>query len=323
MVRVGVGVGHHECGRRRRRRCPRPGDDRALALFALAQHALPHLGIGGESVLDLVDLGNLYVNSDPGRLRQILTNLVGNAIKFTEQGYVKVGVVIEPNAGEGSEVNLSLFVEDSGIGIPAEEQSRIFSTFEQLSGSDENRYRGAGLGLAISQRLTEAMNGTLTLKSQVGEGSVFTINLPGVIIPAAEALASINEPDSTIRPKFRPANLLVVDDVQSNRNLISEHFRDSLVEVRSAQNGQEAIAMAKVSPPDLILMDVVMPGLNGFQATRHITKTEGTQHIPVVMLSSKDQDTDKVWAERQGASGYIIKPATEDDLIATINKFLS
>lgn len=118
------------------------------------------------------------------------------------------------------------------------------------------------------------------------------------------------------------AKILVVDDsqtqVQSIVKILTKHGHQTI----SAEDGDSAVNVARTELPDLILMDVVMPGLNGFQATRHITKNEGTQHIPVIMLSSKDQETDKVWAERQGASGYLIKPASEKDLMAAINELL-
>ena len=118
------------------------------------------------------------------------------------------------------------------------------------------------------------------------------------------------------------AKILIVDDsqtqVKSLIKILTKHGHQTI----TAEDGESAVKIARDELPDLILMDVVMTGLNGFQATRHITKTEGTQHIPVIILSSKDQETDKVWAERQGASGYIIKPAKEDELISAINKFV-
>jgi len=118
------------------------------------------------------------------------------------------------------------------------------------------------------------------------------------------------------------AKILIVDDsptqIQSLMKILIKNGHETI----TAEDGDSAVTVAREELPDLILMDVVMPGLNGFQATRHITKTEGTQHIPVIILSSKDQETDKVWAERQGASGYIIKPASEDELMSLINKLL-
>ena len=118
------------------------------------------------------------------------------------------------------------------------------------------------------------------------------------------------------------AKILIVDDsptqIQSLMKILTKNGHETI----TAEDGDSAVTVARDELPDLILMDVVMPGLNGFQATRHITKTEGTQHIPVIILSSKDQETDKVWAERQGASGYIIKPASEDELMSLINKLL-
>ncbi len=118
------------------------------------------------------------------------------------------------------------------------------------------------------------------------------------------------------------ATILIADDSQTQlKSLVNMLTKNGHTTI-TAEDGDSAVMIAREQHPDLILMDVVMPGLNGFQATRHITKTEGTKHIPVIMLSSKDQETDKVWAERQGASAYIIKPAKEKELIAMINKFL-
>ncbi len=120
----------------------------------------------------------------------------------------------------------------------------------------------------------------------------------------------------------RMAKILIVDDsptqIEVLRKILLKHGHEIII----AGDGDEAVRIARETPPDLILMDVVMPGLNGFQATRLITKAENTKHIPVIMLSSKDQETDKVWAQRQGASGYLIKPASEDELISVINKLL-
>ncbi len=118
------------------------------------------------------------------------------------------------------------------------------------------------------------------------------------------------------------AKILIVDDSQTQVQTLIKILSKNGHETITAEDGDSAVVVAREELPDLILMDVVMPGLNGFQATRHITKTEGTQHIPVIILSSKDQETDKVWAERQGASGYIIKPASEDELISAIDKLL-
>lgn len=118
------------------------------------------------------------------------------------------------------------------------------------------------------------------------------------------------------------AKILVVDDSQTQLKAIVKMLQKNGHETLSASDGETAVEIARSELPDLILMDVVMPGLNGFQATRHITKTESTQHIPVIMLSSKDQETDKVWAKRQGAKGYLIKPTSEEELLKAIGELL-
>ncbi len=118
------------------------------------------------------------------------------------------------------------------------------------------------------------------------------------------------------------AKILIVDDSKTQIMALTKMLTKNGHETVTADDGDSAVSVAREAQPDLILMDVVMPGLNGFQATRHITKTADTQHIPVIILSSKDQETDKVWAERQGARAYLIKPASEKELISTINKLL-
>jgi two-component system sensor histidine kinase EvgS len=260
-----------------------------------------------------------YLMLDETRIRQVLFNLVGNAIKFTEQGYVKVGVVAEPGPSGGSEINLRLTVEDSGIGIPTDEQSRIFTIFEQPAGQDYKRYGGAGLGLAISKRLTEAMNGTLTLKSQVDEGTVFEISLPDVVVSAAEALEETNHQPTF---KFKPASLLVVDDVQSNRELIVAHFRGTLVKVRSANNGQDALLMVKESPPDLILMDLKMPVMDGFEATRLLKDDATFKHIPVIALSAAISSHEELDSKQAGFDDFLVKPVGRSRLFHTLSHYL-
>lgn len=119
------------------------------------------------------------------------------------------------------------------------------------------------------------------------------------------------------------ARILIVDDSPTQRMALTNILEKNNHEILIAEDGQQGIDVSRDELPDIILMDVVMPGLNGFQATRHITKYEATAHIPIIMLTSKDQETDRVWAERQGASDYIVKPANESELITKINKLLS
>jgi two-component system sensor histidine kinase EvgS len=264
-----------------------------------------------------------FLMLDETRIRQVLFNLVGNAIKFTELGFVKIGVALGPGLSGGSEINLRLTVEDSGIGIPAEEQSHIFSVFEQPAGQDYSRYGGAGLGLAISKRLTEAMNGTLTFKSQVGVGTVFEISLPDVVVSTADALETVEEADHLPELVFKPATLLVVDDAQSNRELIIEHFRGTSVQVRSAKNGHDALLMVKESPPDLILMDLKMPVMDGFEATRLLKQDEKFKHIPVIALSAAISGYGElVNKQREDFDDVLVKPVKRSRLFKTLSHYL-
>ncbi|MCP4110965.1 MAG: response regulator [Desulfobacteraceae bacterium] len=193
---------------------------------------------------------------DETRLRQILLNLVGNAVKFTEQGHIRLSVKKIYKTGDKSSIDLIISVEDTGIGIPEQDQATIFESFKQQYGHDAKKFGGTGLGLSISKRLTEIMNGRISVRSTVGVGSAFEITLRDVNISSAEISAIACDIENT---SFEKAKVLVVDDIESNRDMLNEVLVMVNLEVLTAENGQEAVLLAREYQPDIILMDIRMP----------------------------------------------------------------
>ena len=258
---------------------------------------------------------------DEIRVRQVLLNLVGNAIKFTENGYVKISSHCRPK-GENS-VDLTLSVEDTGIGIPKAEQQRIFKAFEQQTDQDTAKYGGTGLGLAISKRLVELMDGTLGVVSAPGKGSRFNVELFDVKIASSEKHLVETGPITFETIEFTPAKVLVVDDIESNRILLKEILSKVALEVITANNGQEAVLLAKSLKPKLILMDIRMPVLSGFEAAAQLKTHRETSHIPIIALTASSTKREKDLAFRQGFDGFLPKPLSFDRLVSEISKHLA
>ncbi|MBF0287578.1 MAG: response regulator [SAR324 cluster bacterium] len=260
---------------------------------------------------------------DETRIRQILLNLVGNAVKFTDQGYIKIILKSGDAAELDSRVDLYIAVEDTGIGISPENQQHIFEAFQQQKGQDPSKYEGFGLGLAITKSLVEAMNGTLTV-SDAGEstGTLFTIRLPDIEVPVMDTVEQDMNMDFSSSIQFKPATLLIVDDVESNRNLIVENFIDSAIQTWCANNGQAALLIAKEHRPDLILMDLKMPVMDGFEATRYLKADESLKHIPVIALTAAVTKREQEMMEHYLFDGYLPKPVSRGKLFQELSKFL-
>ncbi|ESS66708.1 virulence sensor protein BvgS [Methyloglobulus morosus KoM1] len=254
---------------------------------------------------------------DATRLRQILFNLIGNAVKFTEQGHICLRARTGNEDSILSKLDLYIDVEDSGIGISENRQELIFKDFEQLEGQDVRKYGGTGLGLAISKRLTELMGGEISLVSRLGLGSTFTIHLMGVDISAM-----VLEPESTQLGKqvnFYPADILVVDDIKDNRNLLIECFADTQLKVLAVENGLDAVNTVKQGNIDLVLMDIRMPVMDGYQAVEQIKQFS---KVPVVALTASVMQDEYDRDKGVHFDGYLRKPVLKADLIAELIRFL-
>jgi PAS domain S-box-containing protein len=267
------------------------------------------------------------VLSDPARLRQILTNLVGNAIKFTQHGSVRVTPRLRANDADAL---LIIEVADSGIGIPADKLDSIFDAFTQAESSTTRRFGGTGLGLTISRKFAQALGGDIAVTSTAGAGSVFTVSitagpLEGVPMLEREAFdafeAHAAAAAATARSwQFAPLEVLVVDDGVENRELVRLVLEECGLRVTEAQNGQEALDALAGGCFAAILMDVQMPVMDGFAATRRLRASGCT--LPVIALTAHAMKGFEQEIEAAGFSGYLTKPIDIDRMLETLARQL-
>jgi signal transduction histidine kinase/CheY-like chemotaxis protein len=268
------------------------------------------------------------VRTDPLRLRQVLMNLLGNAVKFTEKGFVHLGVCCE-KAGE--EYQLRFDIRDSGIGIARHKTDRLFLPFSQADDSMTRRFGGTGLGLTISRRLTSLLGGSVTVESEEGKGSVFTVRIPvGDLtgVPMIEGLteAILPKPTTAAAKTWTiHAWILLVEDGVDNQRLISMHLRKAGADVTIAENGRKgvdvAVAAQGVRPFDLILMDMQMPELDGYGAASELRRRGFKQ--PIIALTAHAMAEDREKCIRAGCTDYLTKPIDKNLLIGTVVGHLS
>ena len=261
-----------------------------------------------------------YLLLDSTRLRQILFNLIGNAIKFTSHGQISLHIHKLHEDSEKSKVDLLISVEDSGIGIPKENLEHIFDAFEQQRGQDQ-KYGGTGLGLAISKKLAIMMGGDLTVKSEVNKGSTFSVILHNISISSIEAEDKIlQKPLEHLH--FDKATILLVDDIKDNRKLVASTLHAMGMEVIEAENGQEAIDRLRDIKIDLIFMDIKMPVMDGYEATKIIKADSTLRQIPLIALTASVMGKDLEKIEAYHFDGYLRKPVSQEALIREMEKFL-
>jgi CheY-like chemotaxis protein/HPt (histidine-containing phosphotransfer) domain-containing protein len=265
------------------------------------------------------------VTTDPLRFRQILTNLIGNAIKFTQSGGVKLVVRLDESS---SAPQLIIDVIDTGTGMAQEALERIFDPFAQADASVARQFGGTGLGLSISRRLVEALDGSIRVTSELGIGSVFTVTVPtgplkGVRRLAPGAWATHGEQGDVYQRravKLPPARILVADDGEANRQLITLVLRRAGVEVDAEVNGERAVQRALETDFDLILMDMQMPVMDGYDATATLRRRGYSK--PIIALTADAMKGVEDRCRKAGCSGYLTKPVDIDQLIAVLARFL-
>jgi len=261
---------------------------------------------------------------DEIRLRQVLVNLVGNAVKFTENGTVTLTHNIRyPEGIPTDRADFILTVEDTGIGIPDHLQSRIFEAFEQQKGPKPNQFGGTGLGLEISRRLITMMNGEIEVQSEVGKGSRFTITLKNVRVASGEALEARKEHHVDFDSiRFDSAVILVVDDIESNRLLLKHYLEDyPELSFMEAENGKIAVESAEEHQPELILLDMKMPVMDGYQAAEIIKNHPQLKNIPVIAVTASAMKDDEEKINRF-CDSYLRKPIGKTELVMDIMRFL-
>ncbi len=260
---------------------------------------------------------------DPLRLGQVLNNLAGNAIKFTEAGEVEVHVRVESEAS-GHYV-LGFAVRDTGIGLTPEQIGKLFQSFSQADASTTRKYGGTGLGLAISKQLVELMGGAMWVESAPGKGSVFAFNLPFTCPPEESRTTpesgSTGAPDDKGSLSLSGLRVLLVEDNEFNQQLATALLARAGIEVSLARDGSEAVRAAQPERFDAVLMDIQMPNMDGMEATRRIRKNPALAGLPVVAMTANAMAGDRERCLAAGMNDYIAKPIQADVLYATLARW--
>lgn len=260
-----------------------------------------------------------YLLFDEARIRQVLMNLISNAVKFTDKGFIRISVNVQHYTK--SSINLKIDIEDSGIGISAKFLDKLFDVFSQEHWDANRKYGGTGLGLAISKRLIEKLNGSISVKSEINSGSIFTLEFFDVkIIDEAEYLQpTLSKSRRSVR--FEPASVLVVDDIEFNRILIKEYLNDSGLEFSEAQDSHETLKLLETMKFDLILMDLKLPDIDGLTLTNLIRSSEKFHHCPIIAFTASAIKFEL--KEYEGIfDGYLVKPLKYHDLIIELSRHL-
>lgn len=265
--------------------------------------------------------------ADENRLQQVLFNLVGNAIKFTETGYIKISATETGNW-------LEIRVEDTGTGIPVNKRDAIFQEFEQVDGSIGREFAGTGLGLSISKRLVELHGGEMWVESEVGKGSTFYFSLPATPDAAAIRTSEVQvspvllSADGTEPAVVSPptaivddntVRILVVDDEPINQQVLKNHLAGRNFQITQAMNGEEGLKKLAEEPDfDLVLLDVMMPRMSGYEVCQQIREKYLPSELPVIMITARNQIQDIVQGLSLGANDYLAKPFYKEELLARI-----
>jgi len=276
------------------------------------------LAVGSNLSLEIQDSMPEWIISDTTRLRQILTNLVGNAIKFTKNGFISLTVT------NISDTYFKLAVEDSGIGISKDKINNIFEKFTQADSSTTRKFGGTGLGLTITKELVSLMSGKIEVESQPGKGSTFTVILPLIASiqhsPEATALRTevIKDDDD-----WSGKRILVVDDNEINQKVVHHMLKINGLNIDLSSDGEEAVRRSRDMFYDCILMDIEMPGMNGIEATKKIRLRSKCKHTPIIALTAHALEGDREHYIKGGMNDYLSKPLDKDALRKKVARWLN
>jgi len=266
-----------------------------------------------------------FLIGDPNRLRQIIINLLGNSIKFTEKGGLDVHV--EPDPEDNRPGRLRFCISDTGIGIPPEKLDRLFKTFSQVDSSTTRNYGGTGLGLSISKQLVELMDGRIWLESQVGAGSRFYFSAGFGVQenqqPRKEVIAA-QPATADLEKRLSGMRILLADDSEDNRYLILSYLGNAHVDIQIAENGEEAVRTFRKGQYDVVLMDVEMPVMDGYEATREIRRHEAAKHsrsIPVLALTAHAFTDIAAKGFEAGFTALLTKPIRKVTLLEALAQY--
>ncbi len=265
---------------------------------------------------DVDDSVPVHLKGDSVRIGQILNNLIGNAIKFTPQGRIRVNV--RSDTLEDTRWRLEIEVRDTGIGIPEDKLNQLFNAYQQVDGKGHQGVQGTGLGLTICKQLTDLMEGDIQVESQVNKGSVFTVHL--VLEPVMEDVVAVEEELPPLEVKS--STILVVDDNPTNLLVARKRLEKLGFKVMTGRNGKDAIQQMQKRTPDLVLMDCQMPEMDGFEATKTIRGIKAFRNIPVIALSAGSEAHERPKCFASGMNDFLHKPLEEDKLRGMLSKWL-
>ncbi|SDW55280.1 Signal transduction histidine kinase [Pseudomonas syringae] len=291
-------------------------------LVSASTHAFNHSALQRKLLLKLhiqPGLEALTVVGDPTRIRQILVNLIGNALKFTEQGTVSVDA--EWAMLDHDRLRFTCTVHDSGIGIEADRLESMFDAFRQADSSISRRYGGTGLGLPIARTLAERMGGTLRAQSEEGSGSVFTLKIPLAV--SRDVPVDVSEQPSALGAHDGQRKILLVEDNPVNRTVVQAMLHQMGCEVDVAVDGAEAVLKAGTGHYALILMDCRLPVMDGYEATRRIRQLSRLKRIPIIALTANALQGDRDACLQAGMDDYLAKPFKHADLQKVLLRWLS
>jgi len=258
---------------------------------------------------------------DPSRLNQVLINLCGNAIKFTEKGSVRLSVGVSPSGDNETSLNFS--VSDTGIGIPKDKAGTLFSAFQQVEAGTSRKYGGTGLGLSISQTLVELQGGEIRIESEEGKGSTFLFDIR-CNKASKEEIESLKGKESTDFSVLTGLKILIAEDNEFNQIVINDTLETLIKDVKIdlAETGKEALEKYQANDYDMILMDINMPEMNGHEATKAIRKfSDEKKDIPVIALTASVLNADINRCLESGMNDYIPKPFKREELLNTLSKY--
>lgn len=311
---------------------------KAVDLYALVSVVLhisrpliqgKHLNLINEIPKDLPP-----VHADENRLQQIMHNLIGNAVKFTHEGSIHVSAI-----SHGKEVEI--LISDTGIGIPADKLNSIFQAFTQADGSISRHYAGTGLGLSITHHLVKLHGGDIWVESEEGKGSIFHVSLPTSSESISNRMSIPHEVQeiqtiTSVQPTFSNGHnmtvessteeslrILVIDDEPINQQVLKNHLSSENYTLVSAMDGQEALAAIQSQEKfDLVLLDIMMPGMSGYEVCQHIRQQYLPSELPVIMITAKNQVSDLVEGFSYGANDYLAKPFSKAEFLARVKTHL-
>jgi signal transduction histidine kinase/ActR/RegA family two-component response regulator len=301
-----------------------PFDIRTSALECVKEQQPQAARNGIELTVEVAPEVPARILGDPLRIRQILSNLIANAVKFTEHG--SVNIRIDGQLTAAREFSMQIAVHDTGTGIPADRLLSVFDKFTQADGSVSRKYGGTGLGLAITQKLVEMHGGEIHVESELGQGSTFVVTFPCEVASGELPKQIPEHPEAPTAPVggSNPGRLLVVEDNPVNQKVVTAVLRKRGYAIELANDGQEAIAKLESGGDfDLVLMDVQMPGLDGLEATRLIRQDPRWTHLPIIAMTAHAMTGDKERCLEAGMNDYISKPVHPTHLLTTVQEYLA